>query len=126
MNSISQVLASKMQTGKLCVSAEGLLIGVQELGNIAWCPVLSQAPTAGLPWPSSSERLAPPRGTRPLSDAWLCSSTLRLLSTECRHVTPIPEGSRTGSTGSDHAPKHDTTAQACTCELLTVCPMDGP
>lgn len=67
---------------------------MQELGNIAWCPVLAEAPVVGLPWPSSGERVAPPRGTRPLSEAWLCSSTLRLLSTECRHATgyslPLP------------------------------------
>ena len=59
---------------------------MQELSNTAWCPVLSEAPFAGLPWPASTERVAHPRGSRPLPEAWLCSSTLRLLSTECRHA----------------------------------------
>ena len=59
---------------------------MQELSNTAWCPVLSEAPFAGLPWPASTERVAPPRGSRPLPEAWLCSSSLRLLSTECRHA----------------------------------------
>ena len=63
---------------------------MQELSNTAWCPALSEPPFAGLPWPASPERVAPPRGSRPLPEAWLCSSSLRLLSTECRHAPAQP------------------------------------
>lgn len=57
-----------------------------ELAHIAWCPVLTQQPASGLPWPdsNSAEQLAPPRAVRPRSDMWLVSYCLRLLDGECR------------------------------------------
>jgi sacsin len=38
---------------------------VSDLQSIAWCPVLLQPPCVGLPWPTTSHAVAPPRLTRP-------------------------------------------------------------
>eukprot|EP00884_Botryococcus_braunii_P020227 jgi/Botrbrau1/6889/Bobra.67_3s0008.1 len=56
----------------------------RELGNIAWCPVLAEAPERHLPWAPGTERVAPPSAVRPSSDLWLVSATLRILDGECR------------------------------------------
>ncbi|KAK9808692.1 hypothetical protein WJX72_002029 [[Myrmecia] bisecta] len=69
------------------------------LSTIAWCPVLSEAPHPGMPWPSTanvrdnsppdrskaqhSTGFAAPSTVRPASDAWLVSATLRILDGTC-------------------------------------------
>lgn len=64
----------------------------RELSNIAWCPVLAEAPEPYLPWSPGTEAVAPPRAVRPPSDTWLVSATLRILDGECRSalLTPLP------------------------------------
>ncbi len=51
-----------------------------------WCPVLSEAPLPGLPWPERQERLASARAVRPLEDLWLASSVMGILAGDCRWV----------------------------------------
>lgn len=55
-----------------------------ELASVCWCPVLVQPPHPGLPWPSVTTPLAPPRLVRPQSDLWLASASMRILDGECR------------------------------------------
>ena len=59
---------------------------VAALSSIAWVPVattpLSPREHPGLPWPSDPPATAPPRSTRPPSDAWLCSASMRVLTRE--------------------------------------------
>lgn len=57
-----------------------------ELASTAWCPVLREPPAPGLPWLYAADTpapntppLAPPRVCRPASDAWLASSSRRLV-----------------------------------------------
>lgn len=59
------------------------------MGSLAWCPVLSDAPFDGLPWPTKRELVAPPRAIRPLQDLWFCSGTMRILATDCRYLAPV-------------------------------------
>ena len=64
--------------------------GAQELGGLAWCPVLERAPFDGVPWPQRAERVGPPRAVRPLQDLWLCSGCLSMLAADCRWA-PCPK-----------------------------------
>jgi sacsin len=66
------------------------------LASIPWCPVLAEAPSALLPWPSSNgalAKLAPPRACRPVADAWLVSSCCRLVDAD---AVPPPLAARLG------------------------------
>lgn len=57
----------------------------QELARVAWCPVLTEPPERGLPWPDPPQAgLAAPKDVRQRQDAWLVSASLRLLEGECR------------------------------------------
>jgi sacsin len=62
---------------------------MQEMGGLAWCPVLAEAPVEGLPWPTRQELVAPPRAIRPLQDLWLCSGNMRILAADCRSCSPL-------------------------------------
>ncbi|KAH7404684.1 hypothetical protein KP509_15G038000 [Ceratopteris richardii] len=55
-----------------------------ELASICWCPVLVQPPHPGLPWPSATAPLAPPRLVRLPADLWLVSASMRILNGDCR------------------------------------------
>ena len=57
-----------------------------ELARTAWCPVVSEPPAAGLPWPDACPRLSPPRFVRPPGDMWLASACMHVLDGECRWV----------------------------------------
>ena len=65
------------------------MMSMQEMGGLAWCPVLAKAPFEGLPWPKQQELVAPPRAMRPLQDLWLCSGTMRILAADCRCYFPL-------------------------------------
>ena len=56
----------------------------EPLMRSSWCPVLTEAPSPYMPWPSREvKQLAPPEVTRPVEDAWLVSSCLSLLACNC-------------------------------------------
>jgi len=59
--------------------------------SLAWCPVLTQSPHPALPWPGKGRTLpplAPPKATRPPSDAWLSSSCMRVLDVSLPSLPP--------------------------------------
>ena len=52
---------------------------MNDLCAISWIPVLTDSPDPCLPWPVASiEGISSPRESRPVTDAWLCSASLRL------------------------------------------------
>lgn len=64
-----------------------------QLSQLCWCPVLSEAPDAALPWRDSSgvkgtgrnvQRLAAPCAVRPLKDLWLVSAVKAVVDGECQ------------------------------------------
>ena len=87
----------------------------RELGAIAWCPVLTAPPHRGMPWPKTSTLgppLAPPRATRPLADAWLSSSCMRVLD----RARPTPRAGRAVSGAEEEEPKEvDEDAEDAPC-----------
>lgn len=64
-----------------------------QLSQLCWCPVLSEAPDAALPWRDGSrggngagrnmQRLAAPCAVRPLKDLWLVSAVKAVVDGEC-------------------------------------------
>ncbi|KAL6844366.1 hypothetical protein ACP4OV_026039 [Aristida adscensionis] len=54
-----------------------------DLRMICWCPVLATAPSPGLPWPSVSSMIAPPKQVRMQEDMWIVSASSRILDGEC-------------------------------------------
>ncbi|KAL5993451.1 hypothetical protein ACLOJK_014376 [Asimina triloba] len=54
-----------------------------DLRMICWCPVLVSSPYSGLPWPSVSSTVAPPKLVRLQADIWLVSASMRILDGEC-------------------------------------------
>ncbi|KAI5066266.1 hypothetical protein GOP47_0018890 [Adiantum capillus-veneris] len=55
-----------------------------ELASICWCPVLVQSPHPGLPWPTVTTPLAPPKLVRLPTDLWLASASMRILNGDCQ------------------------------------------
>ncbi|KAL3825148.1 hypothetical protein ACJIZ3_021177 [Penstemon smallii] len=53
------------------------------LQAINWCPVYSDPPVKGLPWPASTQKIAAPVTVRPQSQMWTVSSKLHILDGEC-------------------------------------------
>ena len=53
-----------------------------DLSAIAWCPVLTEPPEAGMPWTSEASCTAAPADVRPRGDAWLVSASARLLAVQ--------------------------------------------
>ncbi len=52
---------------------------IHELCGISWIPVLTDSPDPCLPWQAAyTTVVASPRESRPSTDAWLCSASLRL------------------------------------------------
>lgn len=52
---------------------------LMELASMKWCPVMAEAPEAGLPWPKAAQRFASPSTSRPAGDLWLASSSMTIL-----------------------------------------------
>lgn len=60
-----------------------------EMANIAWCPVLEEAPVSCLPWTTAAGKLQPPRVVRMRADMWLVSSALHVLDADTRCVVRL-------------------------------------
>lgn len=54
-----------------------------ELKTIIWCPVYSDPPLQGLPWPTTRDPMAAPVDVRPKSQMWIVSSKMNILAWEC-------------------------------------------
>lgn len=82
-----QVGMSAADAQKLAERREAEQIEVVEfvsaLRELAWVPVLTEAPVDHLPWPTPASGvlfpLATPSSVRPIGDMWLCSYSRRLL-----------------------------------------------
>lgn len=58
----------------------------EELKTIAWCPVYVNSPVNGMPWLKAQNQIASPINTRPKSQMWLVSATMRILDGECSSI----------------------------------------
>jgi sacsin len=81
LGGVLRVLMSPEARRERAAARDSLLT---QLRSIAWCPVLDIPPAPGLPWEAPDLATAQPLATRPASDAWLVSGSLRLLACECR------------------------------------------
>ncbi|KAG0477770.1 hypothetical protein HPP92_012489 [Vanilla planifolia] len=54
-----------------------------EIKTIPWCPVYTTPLLTGQPWFTSDENVATPNTTRPKSQMWQVSSTMRVLDGDC-------------------------------------------
>ncbi|CAH0517172.1 unnamed protein product [Peronospora belbahrii] len=66
------------------------------LKEVQWLPVLSESPEPAMPWKSSTKsshrvRLSRASDTRPLKDAWFCSSSMNILDGELMSQELISE-----------------------------------
>ncbi|KAM7270495.1 hypothetical protein ACFE04_029709 [Oxalis oulophora] len=57
-----------------------------ELKSIAWCPLCTDPPQLGLPWLTSSHKVASPTFVRPQSQMWMISSSMHILDGECNSI----------------------------------------
>jgi len=82
--------------------------------GMAYMQVLTEPPSAGLPWPGGAQqRLAGPRAVRPQEDAALASATMRILHGECR------QGIVKAAYSLQTAMRH-TVMQSLSCELASI------
>lgn len=64
-------------------SSEAVAEFWRKLSEIAWCPVMTEAPVAGIPWLAHSTPTATPALVRPKGDMWLCSASYFVLDRDC-------------------------------------------
>lgn len=90
---------SQQQEGSVANNAQAIQQQWVQLSQLCWCPVLTDAPDAALPWrPSSTsssgiagvaggnkpQRLAAPCAVRPNKDLWLVSAVKAVVDGECQ------------------------------------------
>ena len=86
-DSLTEHRTARGSSGSLqqqCASVNQTQMFWEQLSMIAWCPVLTKSPVAGLPWPSQASQVAPPCQVRPKQQMWFISSCMRIFDGECR------------------------------------------
>lgn len=88
---------SQQQEGGVANNSQVIQQQWVQLSQLCWCPVLTEAPDAALPWRSSSasssgiagaaggnKRLAAPCAVRPNKDLWLISAVKAVVDGDCQ------------------------------------------